>query len=98
MKVNGFDWDDGNKTKCQAHGLTIEDIQSVFYNAPFVSPNVNHGTAEERFHAIGLTNNKKYTFVVFTFRTDQYGTLIRPISARYMHKKEIEHYEKQIKP
>ncbi|MEY4270890.1 MAG: Ribonuclease toxin, BrnT, of type toxin-antitoxin system, partial [Pseudomonadota bacterium] len=35
-------------------------------------------------------------FVVFTLR--QYGaeTRIRPISARHMHRKEIEHYEKEI--
>lgn len=32
-------------------------------------------------------------FVVFTFRQQEGRRLIRPLSARYMHKKEIEGYE-----
>jgi uncharacterized DUF497 family protein len=34
-------------------------------------------------------------FVVFTLRVKRGETLIRPISARYMHGKEIEGYEKE---
>jgi uncharacterized DUF497 family protein len=34
--------------------------------------------------------------VVFTFRCREGLRLIRPISARYMHKKEIEKYEKEF--
>ena len=33
-------------------------------------------------------------FVVFTQRDRGNGVLIRPISARYMHKREVESYEK----
>jgi uncharacterized protein len=36
-------------------------------------------------------------FVAFTFRERDGATFIRPISARYMHKKEIEAYEKHFK-
>jgi hypothetical protein len=34
-------------------------------------------------------------FIVFTLRKQDAGTLIRPLSARYMHRKEVEHYEKE---
>jgi hypothetical protein len=34
-------------------------------------------------------------FIVFTLRRKGEEALIRPISARYMHKKEIEAYEKE---
>lgn len=34
-------------------------------------------------------------FIVFTFRRKGEEVLIRPTSARYMHKKEIEAYEKE---
>lgn len=34
-------------------------------------------------------------FIVFAFRDKGDEVLIRPISARYMHQKEIEAYEKE---
>jgi hypothetical protein len=34
-------------------------------------------------------------FIIFTLRREGDELLIRPISARYMHKKEIEAYEKE---
>ncbi|MGH6926539.1 MAG: BrnT family toxin [Propylenella sp.] len=57
-------------------------------------PALNEGEAEERFLAIGRGSRRRL-FVVFTLREAADETLIRPISARYMHKKEVEHYEKQ---
>lgn len=35
-------------------------------------------------------------FVVFTFREIQEERLIRPISARYMHEKEVQKYEENF--
>jgi uncharacterized protein len=49
---------------------------------------------ERRFRAIGTTSKKRNAFVVFTQRNSGNGVLIRPISARYMHKREVESYEK----
>lgn len=37
----------------------------------------------------------RYIFAVFTLRHKGSKLLIRPISARYMHQKEIDHYERQ---
>jgi uncharacterized DUF497 family protein len=35
MKVGGleFDWDEGNRDKCQKHGLSVHDIESIFQGA-----------------------------------------------------------------
>ena len=97
MDIQGFDWDDGNRVKCQSHGVNLEEVESVFVNQPRVYPNVKHKADEERYHAVGRTQEGRYMFVVFAFRENLQGKLIRPISARFMHKKEIDYYEKQIK-
>ena len=31
LRVNGFDWDEGNRKKCQKHGLTIAQIEAEFF-------------------------------------------------------------------
>ena len=46
--------------------------------------------------AIGKTERGRYVFLVFMPRKMGHKTLLRPISARYMHPKEIDHYENQI--
>ncbi len=48
---------------------------------------------EPRMRAIGRTEAGRYVFLVFMFRTISNQTRLRPISARYMHQKEIDHYE-----
>lgn len=81
--VAGFDWDDGNRDKCQKHGVTIADIESVFAGTPAIGPDAVHSTAETRFLAIGQTTSDR-----------DGANLIRVISARYMHAKEVQHYER----
>jgi uncharacterized protein len=46
--------------------------------------------------AIGKTAAGRYVFLVFVPRKVARQTVLRPISARYMHQKEIDHYESQI--
>lgn len=48
---------------------------------------------EPRMRAIGTTSAGRYVFLVFMLRTIDGVTKLRPISARYMHEKEIAHYE-----
>jgi hypothetical protein len=43
--------------------------------------------------AIGRSAAGRYLFVVFMLREIDGQTKLRPISARYMHQKEITHYE-----
>ena len=97
MEVGGFDWDEGNREKCQRHGMSVIEVESVFYNSPFLTINSRHDKDEERFQAVGKTRDNRFAFIVFTYRQIKGQNFIRPISARYMHQKEIANYEKQIK-
>ena len=47
----------------------------------------------QRFRAIGRTAGGRLAFIVFTMRI-QTGQRIRPISAHFMHTKEVKPYEK----
>jgi hypothetical protein len=94
--VSGFDWNDGNRGKCQKHGLSVRMIESLFRRPLDVFPDPEHSAEEERFKAIGTTGQGRRVFIVFTLRKRGGERVIRPISARYMHQKEVEHYEKEI--
>ena len=95
MKVAGFDWDEGNWPKCAKHGMTKSEIEEVFRLGPVVLPDRMPLTDETRFNAVGKTLAGRFAFVVFTQRSHGGVVLIRPISARFMHRKEIETYERQ---
>jgi uncharacterized DUF497 family protein len=94
-QFSGFDWDDGNRAKCQKHSVAIEAIESLFCRVMHVAPDPAHSLKEERLKAIGVTGEGRHVLVVFTLRQRGVDTLIRPVSARYMHRKEVEHYEKE---
>ena len=94
--VVGFDWDHGNREKCRKHGVSIAVIERLFHSPLGVFPDPAHSDSEERFKAIGRTEDGRAVFVVFTFRDHDGETLIRPISARYMRRKEIDYYEKEV--
>ena len=78
----------------QKHGLSIAEIESVFDRPVVILPDTGNSQDERRFRAIGTTAKDRKAFVVFTQRERGAGVLIRPISARYMHKKEVDLYEK----
>ena len=94
--VTGFDWDDGNRAKCRKHGLDLSEVEAVFTHPHRIAPDPAHSDGEERFLAIGTGGGSRPIFVAFTLRSQVGALLIRPISARYMHRKEIESYEKAI--
>jgi uncharacterized DUF497 family protein len=95
LHADGFDWDKGNRTKCEKHGLSASAIEDLFTRPLAVLPDAAHSQSERRLLAIGRTEKGRGVFIVFTFRRKSDEVLIRPISARYMHKKEIEAYEKE---
>jgi uncharacterized DUF497 family protein len=95
LRVNGFDWDKGNRAKCEKHGLSTSVIESLFSHPLAVLPDAAHSQRERRYRAIGRTEKGRGVFIVFTLRHRGDDLLIRPISARYMHKKEIDAYEKE---
>lgn len=96
MRVAGFDWDSGNRLKCQRHGVSIAEIEDMFHRQIAIFPDLLHSKSEERFKAIGKTKQGRGIFAVFAIRNRGGRNLIRPISARYMRSKEMEHYEKEI--
>ena len=93
--VSGFDWDTGNRAKCQKHGVSVDEIEGLFARPIMILPDTAHSTAEERLRAIGTTRAGRYVFLVFTVRERAGQKFIRPISARYMHRKEIDSYEEE---
>lgn len=95
LRVEGFDWDRGNREKCQQHGVSIVEIEGIFRNAPRVAPDLKHSASEDRLIAVGRTNTARAVFVAFTIRMKKGRRLIRPVTARYMHGKEIAAYEKE---
>ena len=94
-RVAGFDWDDGNRDKCGKHGVSVAAIESLFRRPVAVVPDPVHSRGETRFKAIGKSDEGRSVLIVFTLRLRGGETFIRPISTRYMHAKEVEHYEKE---
>jgi uncharacterized DUF497 family protein len=95
MKVAGFQWDAGNWSKCGRHGLTKTEIEAVFERGVVVAPDIRHSETEDRHIAIGHTTDDRPVFIGFVLRTQNGRALIRPITARYMHAKEVRRYEAQ---
>jgi hypothetical protein len=96
IRVAGFDWDEANREKCERHGVAVATIEALFRQPLAIMPDPAHSRAETRFKAIGRSETGRYVLMVFTLRERNDALLIRPISARYMHQKEIRHYEKEI--
>lgn len=94
-ELAGFDWDAGNGAKCSKHGVSRREIEALFARPIMILPDETHSTHEERLRAIGYTAGGRAVFVVFTLRERDGKTYIRPISARYMHKQEVTHFEKE---
>ncbi|MGA7240362.1 MAG: BrnT family toxin [Bryobacteraceae bacterium] len=70
-------------------------IEGLFTRPLAILPDAAHSQQEGRFRAVGRTDKGRGVFIVFTLRPKGDELLIRPISARHMHKKEIEAYEKE---
>jgi len=93
--ILGFEWDNGNARKNEKHGVTQPEIEQIFFRQPLIiAPDVKHSSTESRYHALGRTDENRWLQVTFTLRLS--GTLIRPISARPMHRKERPIYEKAL--
>jgi len=95
--VAGFDWDAGNRDKCRKHGLSLEDVEYVVaHNETLIVPDTEHSLFEYRLIAVGREPSGRYALVVFTLRDRDGRRLVRPISARHMHMKEVRRYEEEI--
>jgi hypothetical protein len=92
--VVGFDWDGANWPKCGKHGVSQTEVEQAIVDARFVVDDT--GLGEKRLRAIGRVPSGRMVFVAFTFRERDGRVFIRPISARYMHAREVEAYEKAM--
>jgi uncharacterized DUF497 family protein len=95
VSASGFDRDDGNRRKCQKHGLAIAGIERLLAHSGTVIRPVE-GFNESRFIAIGSTTQDRLALVVFTTRERGEVMLLRPVSARCMHQREVRKYGQAI--
>ena len=93
-RVVGFEWDAGNARKNEKHGVAQSEAEQVFFDQRLlVVADPGHSVGEPRFHALGVTIEGRRLHVTFTLRVD--GTRIRVISARDMHRKERQIYDRE---
>ena len=95
LTIYGFDWDDGNRAKCEKHCVSPTEVEALFDRPLLIIPDEAHSQDERRLRGIGKTARGRSVFLVFTVRERGGKRLIRPIAARYMHRKEVRSYEKE---
>lgn len=89
-KIEGFEWDKGNFDHIRKHKVSFRECEEIFMNKPLLlSKDKSHSEIEERFQALGVTNNRKLIFLAFTIRNNR----IRVISARDQNRKERQKLE-----
>jgi hypothetical protein len=94
-RIVGFEWDVGNARKSsEKHGVVQAEAEQVFFNEPLlILPDHRHSSRETRFHALGVTDERRRLHITFTLRCRPAGaSLIRVISARDMHRRERQQY------
>ena len=89
--IDGFEWDAGNWRKSERkHGVAVAEAQEVLLNDPVCQVDARHSDDEQRYVALGTTNEGRRLFVSFTVRRSR----VRVISARPMGRKERAVHEK----
>jgi len=89
-----FEWDSGNWPKCGKHGVSREEVEYVLAHRLWEIRDPYE--IERRFRAVGKTDYGRYVFIVYTLRGQRDEEIMRPISARYMHDKEVHYYEQDL--
>lgn len=94
FQVEGFDWDKGNIEKnWEKHRVSYLECEEVFFNQPLVVQEDDvHSESENRYYAVGKTNDDRHLFIIFTIRDKK----VRVISARDMNRKERRRYREEI--
>lgn len=92
--LSGFEWDPGNWRKSELkHGVAASEAEEVLLNDPFCQVDTRHSGEEQRYVALGVTNEGRRLFVAFTIRRSR----VRIISARPMSRRERLVYEETQK-
>jgi uncharacterized DUF497 family protein len=92
--LSGFDWDPGTWRKSELkHGVAAAEAEEVLLNDPLCQVDTTHSGGEQRYVALGVTNEGRALFVAFTIRRSR----VRIISARPMSRRERLIYDKAQK-
>ena len=67
-QVSGFDWDAGNERKIdEKHAVSQFEAEQVFFNQPLlVLADQKHSQNEDRYHALGKSNDARLLHITFT--------------------------------
>ena len=92
QECTGFQWDRHNVQKnWEKHNVSPVESEQAFFNRPLIIvKDIQHSQEEDRYYALGKTDQDRRLFIAFTIRKK----LIRVISSRDMNKKERKIYEK----
>src|SRR5439155_18232162 len=67
--LRGFDWESANWRKSELkHGVAAAEAQEVLLNDPLCQVDTRHSDVEQRYVALGVTNEGRRLFVSFTVR------------------------------
>jgi uncharacterized DUF497 family protein len=88
----GFQWNRHNVQKnLEKHNVSPVESEQTFFNRPLIIvKDIQHSQEEDRYYALGKTDQDRRLFIAFTIRKK----LIRVISLKDMNKKERKIYEK----
>ena len=91
--LTGFQWDAGNSEKnWLSHEVSQAEVEQGFFNRPvLVTHDIGHSRVEARHYVLGRSNAGRKLTIAFTIR----GTLVRPIMARDMSRRERRLYAEQ---
>jgi uncharacterized protein len=86
----GFEWDEWSAPKIwEKHSVSQAECEQVFFNEPLIAgEDVEHSAREQRFFVLGVTDQGRELFLVFTLRKD----LIRVTTAKDMSRRERKVY------
>ena len=85
-----FDWDAGNRSKGQKHGVEPSGVESLFHRTVFLAGRVVEPAHDElRWLLLGETEAGRRLALIFTRR----GKQLRPISCRSMRRDERRLYD-----
>jgi uncharacterized DUF497 family protein len=89
-----FDWDDGNRHKNLKHGISCEEVESLFRQAHYIFAGRIREPAHPEWRGIilGQADTGRAVALIFTRR----GEKLRPISCRPMREGERRLYEASI--
>jgi uncharacterized DUF497 family protein len=68
--------DEGNRAKCQKHGLSIAQIEALFTHSPRIAPDAKHSADEDRLIAVGRIAGRP-AFLTFTIRVPVFVAFTR---------------------